>query len=59
MVKPVWGVTKEAAASKPKTQKKDYRLFKESEVQFGVGLSSLGNDSLRSEWGIRKITGFT
>jgi predicted ribosome quality control (RQC) complex YloA/Tae2 family protein len=51
MVKPVWGITKEASLSKPRTQKKDYRLFKEEEVQFGVGLSSQGNDALRSEWG--------
>ncbi len=51
MVKPVWGITKEAAAQKPKTTKKDYRIFKIGETQFGVGLNSQGNDALRSEWG--------
>jgi len=51
MVKPVWGIGTTAIVKKAAIQRKDYRLFKEDEVHFGVGLTSQGNDSLRSDWG--------
>lgn len=51
MTKPVWGVGKEKTSSVPKTHKKDYRVFRLEDVSYGIGLTSQGNDALRSEWG--------
>lgn len=54
MVKPVWGISSKEVVSKPKNSKKDYKVFKIDQFQFGVGLSSQGNDALRSEWGTKE-----
>ncbi len=51
MVKPVWGVTNQQTSSKPKSDRKDYKVFRDENVHYGVGLTSQGNDALRSEWG--------
>ena len=51
MVKPVWGVSQQNTILKPKNERKDYRIFREENVHYGIGLTSQGNDALRSEWG--------
>ena len=57
MVKPVWG--KESVKNLPgsaKAEQDEYRIYKFEEYSIGVGLSSQGNDQLRSRWASKDDT---
>jgi predicted ribosome quality control (RQC) complex YloA/Tae2 family protein len=50
IIKPVWGKDEVINPVEVKKSEDDYRVFKNSSFQIGVGLSSHGNDQLRSRW---------
>ncbi len=51
LVKPVWGKEELKSVSiSREAEKEDYRIFKFEGFSIGVGLSSFGNDQLRSKW---------
>lgn len=50
IVKPVWGKDEAVNQVEVKKSEDDYRVLKNSSFQVGIGLSSHGNDQLRSRW---------
>lgn len=50
MIKPIWGEEKSNQVSAPKAASEEYKVFKLSDYQIGVGLNAQGNDQLRSKW---------
>jgi predicted ribosome quality control (RQC) complex YloA/Tae2 family protein len=52
--KPVWGVEKIEASSKPTTQEDSFKVFDFEGYSVGVGLNAQGNDQLRSRWATKE-----
>lgn len=51
IIKPIWGKDEAAAATTEiKNSEDNYRVMKLDNIQVGVGLSTHGNDQLRSRW---------
>ncbi|HXH31701.1 MAG TPA: NFACT RNA binding domain-containing protein [Bacteriovoracaceae bacterium] len=49
--RPVWGEEKAGSLKTPvKVMNEEYRVYKLDTCQIGIGLSSQGNDQLRSKW---------
>jgi predicted ribosome quality control (RQC) complex YloA/Tae2 family protein len=57
IIKPVWGKDLlKAQASSVKSDQEEYRVFRFDDYSVGVGLSSQGNDQLRSRWATKDDT---
>ncbi len=51
IVKPIWGKEEKIEKESTRTpEREDFKVFKLDDFSVGVGLSSTGNDQLRSKW---------
>lgn len=51
IIRPVWGKEEEVKpVMDPSQEKDDFKIYKFSNYQIGVGLTSRGNDQLRNKW---------